>query len=56
MISFTLIQDRFGITGVLPHINGTPHCDYREYYDDVSRELIADKYGWAIDYFGYTFD
>ena len=33
----------------------TPY-DYREYYDDESAQMIADRCKWEINRFGYTFD
>ena len=39
----------------LPHVFGTQHKPYWEYYDEESRMFIAKKYKKDIEYFGYKF-
>jgi len=54
---FAEICRRAGLPPIqLPHTNRSRHRDYRSYYSDESRELVARAFKDDIEAFGYTFD
>lgn len=52
---FSRVRERLGIRGELPSANRSQHTDYRDYYTEITRNLVAERFARDIGFFGYEF-
>lgn len=52
---FQKICSHFQVDLKLPHMNRSKPVDYRTYYTDRTRKLVADRFARDIEMFGYSF-
>lgn len=53
---FDSAMRKVGIEASLPHLNRSSHKDYRTYYNDRTKAVVAEHFAPDIELFGYTFD
>lgn len=53
---FEQIRHTIGTSEELPHLNATTRSNYRDYYDNETRQIVASWYREDIETFAYTFD
>lgn len=53
---FNTVCQRLNLDTALPHLNSTNHRDYRDYYNDTTRQMVADHFERDITLFDYSFD
>jgi hypothetical protein len=53
---FAQVCDHLQLQVELPHVNKSAHRDYRAYYSEHTRQLVAEHFAADISLFGYTFE
>jgi hypothetical protein len=53
-----VVREKLGLEAVeaLPRHNKSSHGHYSDYYDDQSRDRVAELYAMDIEAFGYAFE
>lgn len=52
---FNQIKAIIGIDAELPHLNASKRAGYQSYYDDETRQIVAEWFHEDIELFGYSF-
>lgn len=52
---FDKIKAAIGLVAELPHLNASKRAGFREYYDEETREIVANWFREDIEAFGYQF-
>ena len=52
---FEKICERIKIKAEIPHVNKSEHKNYREYYNEETKNLIAKHFAEDIEMFDYSF-
>lgn len=53
---FSTVCETIGVEATMPHVNASKHKDYRDYYDDATRERVGEHFREDVERFEYTFD
>ncbi len=52
---FAVVRERLKLDHDLPHVNRSSHRNYREYYSDETRDIVAQRFDRDVRHFGYAF-